>query len=343
MHGTDTSEVMTPRRARWRRPARTRRVDVRWQQSKPFHSMQRESSKVLKHTKSVQMLTEAVAENFAVLTGVRPDVDSEARVLYHTIGRGPVLVVQSISLEVNRKIVVPKLSCRQFEAILSSMPELVTKEELLIDFVTSISSEEEEAKESQGSSSTGGALNPTVDEKEVPIVVLQAEASDVRVHPVNSKSIQPKPRGAKSSASSVGDLKTPARPRTPRAVNLELEKDLEDALAAHDLQGFTPMLVKARMVSMSYLKRHSVQQLQEALKGVGGKSFAFSEINWQLWVKFGLDGGEAFGAGAAMDRRNSPLRADTRMSSIPPEDEGLAPGADEATPPPQQKGLSLNW
>ena len=40
--------------------------------------MQRESTKVLKHTKSVQVLTEAVAENFAVLTGVRPDVGSEA-------------------------------------------------------------------------------------------------------------------------------------------------------------------------------------------------------------------------------------------------------------------------
>ena len=59
------------------------------------------------------------------------------------------MATQAISLEMNRKIVVPELSCRQLEALITSIPELVTKsEELLIDFVTSISSEEEGAKES---------------------------------------------------------------------------------------------------------------------------------------------------------------------------------------------------
>ena len=70
--------------------------------------MLREQSKIRKATQSTRV-TKEVAEHIETCTGFRADLDSEARVLYHSTGRHPVLATQAISLEVNGLIVVESI------------------------------------------------------------------------------------------------------------------------------------------------------------------------------------------------------------------------------------------
>ena len=249
--------------------------------------MLREPIKIRKATQSTRV-TEEVAEHIETCTGFRADLDSEARVLYHSTGRDPVLATQAISLEVNGLIVVESISCRQLEAVLQLVPELVSPEEKLIDFESSIAQEEEEEQlEMDMAAAEDASSNPNLDDV-TPLV----EEVEQRVSRAlgNSRSIQPK-RGNGGPRSTASSESKSARARRTSTTNMELEQDLADALAANDLQGFTPLLVKLRMISVRYVKRYSVKQLESAMRKVGGNAFAFTSVDRQLWNEFGLPAG----------------------------------------------------
>jgi hypothetical protein len=61
----------------------------------------------------------------------------------------------------------------------------------------------------------------------------------------------------------------------PRARQLELAEDLEEALASNGLEGYGELLRKVRLISLRALKNFTVKELERALRepGAGGKKF----------------------------------------------------------------------
>ena len=175
-------------------------------------------------------------------------------------------------------------SLRQLEAILQSVPDLVSPEEELIDFVTSIAQEEEEEElEMDIAVAADASSNPDLDA--LAPLVAEVEQRDSRGLS-GPKTIQPKRLTGGPGSTPSSDSKS-ARARRTSTTNMELEQDLADELAASDLQGFTPLLVKLRMISLRYVKRYSVKQLESAMCKVGGNTFAFTSIDRKLWTEFG--------------------------------------------------------
>ena len=317
--------------------------------------MLREPVKIQKSTRSVRV-TEENAAQFEISTGGRPDIDSLARVTYQTIGRDKIQVTQPILLEANSTTIGEPLTCRKLYALLKAVPDLVSNEEKLIDFELSVNQEEQKDKEAGPSvvSTTPATLAP----KELTLPVV--ELTDVIIPPEppkvgGAKTIGPKRFGPRSNGASSAGSKTPGSRGRPPA-NMELDEELEKALKGHDLQGFTPLLVKARMTSVRYLNLHSIEQLEEALKKIGGNKFQFSPIDRSLWKAFGLKS-----LAASVDEQPSPgdrlnaAKALTSFASGAPalnmDDVMLLPDLDVDSPPAAEEDgtevhglcLPVNW
>ena len=250
MHAwSDSSEVMTPRRNR-STPARTRCCVDHPKQS-VANTMLREPVKIRKSTRSVRV-TEEIAAHLEISTGVRPDIDSLTRVTYHTIGREKILATQPIRLEVNSETMGEAFTSRKLYTLLKAVPDLVSDEEKRIDFDSSVSQEEHMDKEA-GPSVVPTAPATLAPEEPTPTVVGLTEVTIPEQPKISgAKTIGPKRTGPRSTGASSTGSKPPGSRGRPVA-NMELDELLESALKEHDLQGFTPLLVKARMTSVRYL------------------------------------------------------------------------------------------
>ena len=113
-------------------------------------TMLREPVKICKSTRSVRV-TEEIASHLEISTGVRPGIHSLARVTYHTIGRAKILATQPNLLEVNSETMGEAFTCRKLYALLKSVPDLVSDEEKLIEFESSVNQEEHMDKEAGAS------------------------------------------------------------------------------------------------------------------------------------------------------------------------------------------------
>ena len=148
---------------------------------------------------------------------------------------------------------------------------MVSDEEKTIDFETSVSKEEEMQQEG-GPSVDPSASSTSAPAESATFVVELAEEGTIPepTKPGGAKTIGPKRTGPRSVGASSAGSKAPGSRGRP-AMNMELDELLESALKEQDLQGFTPLLVKARMTSVRYLCLHTVEQLEEALKKVAAR------------------------------------------------------------------------
>ena len=315
--------------------------------------MLRDPVKIQKATRSVRV-TEEIVGQLEISAGARPELGSLARVTYNTIGRVPILITQPIRLEVNSENIGEAITCRQLYALLKAVPDMVSEEEKSIDFKASVSQEEEVQQENGPSVDTSAPSASAPAESTTVVVDLAEGPIPDPPKPSSARTIGPK-RGPRSLGASSGGSKGPGSRGRP-LMNLELDEGLASALQEKDLQGFTPLLVKARMTSMRYLCLHTVEQLEEALKKVGGNKFQFSTIDRGLWMSFGLKPASVNEDGrtspaARMSAAQALTAFASAASALDKDDTLLPPGVDFESPPTVEEDgvmahglcLPVNW
>ena len=205
---------------------------------------------------------------------------------YSTNGRQVVKPVTPILLLVDG-FAAQEITVQVFDHLLTAINELVTSEEEHLVF--DIESDEEE------DDGTGALAATTIPAAAVATVGDEAAEGAAAVSPTVSKPTKVVRRTAKpkgGSAASGGKARsssgTPRGGRGAVPEPVEMEPECLAALTAAGLHGYEPVLRQSRIVSLGYLRMHSIDELEQSLKRVGGKAFTFSAVDRRAWNKMGI-------------------------------------------------------
>ena len=170
---------------------------------------------------------------------------------------------------------------------MTALPELVTSDEelLLFDIEDGVEAAESTAAVLQLAEAAGDGPGAMTALTESPIGPGAAALTDP------SRLPRAKPRNGSATSGKAKSLTATPRPGARVPVmheTVEMQDDCLHELEAVGLHGYVPLLKQARVVSLAFLKMHSIDELQDSLKRVGGKGFTFSAVDQRAWKALGL-------------------------------------------------------